>query len=222
MFEFDRTAFSVGTFREADSRVAYWRSRPPAERLLAADVLIRRAYGLSPHEVRRVDRTVARVKIRRMAYLFGKDLQDFIQCLNEAAVDYLLVGGYAVILHGYNRTTENINIWVNPTSDNFARLVTAFHRFGLPLFDLTESKFLNVSAYDVWTYGVPPNAIDLMPKVKGLDFSAAYANSSTYEFDDLSVRLINYHDLITAKRAAGRLRDLNDIEQLERGDTEEE
>ncbi len=72
------------------------------------------------------------------ANIFNPDFQDFIRALNSAEVDYLLVGGYAVILHGYNRTTGDLDVWVRKTSNNYQRLLVAFARFGMPTFDMTE------------------------------------------------------------------------------------
>ena len=157
-----------------------------------------------------------------MNNVFNQDFQDFIQALNKTEVKYLLVGGYAVVLHGYSRSTGDIDLWVEPTTENYRKLVKAFALFGMPVFDMSEDKFINTTAYDVFSFGVPPTAIDLMTLVEGLNFAEAYAKSSTYEFDDLSLRLIQYNDLLTAKRAAGRHKDLNDVEQLLKGKPEKE
>lgn len=92
----------------------------------------------------------------------------------------------------------------------------------MPVFDMTEEKFLSTQNYDVFSFGVPPAAIYIMTLVKGLNFEEAFTNSSVYEFDDLSLRLIQYNDLLKAKRAAGRFKDLNDVEQLLKGRAEEE
>ena len=54
-----------------------------------------------------------------MGNIFDSDFRDFIQSLNDHNVDYLLVGGYAVILHGYRRTTGDLDIWVNRTKENY-------------------------------------------------------------------------------------------------------
>ena len=218
-FRMDRTAFRAQTAQAADRRVAFWRTRPVSERLRAAGFLIGQAYNLPDYFAHRMDRSVSRIKYRRMANnIFNSDFQDFIKALNTAEVRYVLVGGYAVIVHGYNRTTGDMDIWVEPTQANYDRLLSAFAEFGMPTFDMTESKFLQTEAYDVFTFGLPPSAIDLMTQVKGLSFPAAYAASSLHEFEDLSVRVVSYRDLLTAKRASARLRDLNDVEQLEAGD----
>lgn len=222
MFQLDRTAFRINTFAEADSNAKYWVTRSPEERLRALDYLNRQAWNIGPDAEIRVDRRVSVVRLRKMNNIFGLDFKEFIEALNEAKVRYLLVGGYAVVLHGYSRTTGDIDLWVEPTSENYHRLAKAFGRFGMPVFDMTEDKFLATEDYDVFSFGVPPAAIDVMTAVKGLNFEEAFTNSSVYEFDDLALRLIQYNDLLKAKRSAGRLKDLNDVEQLLKGRAEEE
>ncbi|WP_149241082.1 DUF6036 family nucleotidyltransferase [Dyadobacter sp. 32] len=150
-----------------------------------------------------------------MANIFNSDFQDFLQALNEFHVEYILVGGYSVILHGYSRTTGDMDIWVKKSKENYSKIGLAFSRFGMPMFDMTEENFLNNPAFDVFTYGRAPVSIDIITKLKGLEFENAFDNASDHIVDDLTIRLINYRDLITAKKAAGRPRDINDIENLE-------
>jgi hypothetical protein len=105
--------------------------------------------------------------------IFNKDFRDFLAALTDQHVRYILVGGYAVILHGYPRTTGDMNIWVERTSANYQSLKNAFHQFGMPVFDMTEENFMEHPKWDVFTFGNPPVAIDIMVKVKGLDLKIA-------------------------------------------------
>ena len=115
-----------------------------------------------------------------MGNIFDSDFRDFIQSLNDNEVDYLLVGGYAVILHGYRRTTGDLDIWVNRTKENYKKLSDAFYEFGLPLLDMTEDNFLNSKKIDVYSYGRPPVAIDILIEVKGCNFDEALLQSKIY------------------------------------------
>lgn len=153
-----------------------------------------------------------------MANIFNEDFRDFIQALNNHSVEYLLVGGYSVILHGYARTTGDLDLWVNRKADNYQKLASAFAEFGLPIFDMTLDNFLNIEKYNVFTFGSPPSSIEILTELKGLTFDEAFANHLKYEEEDLKINLINYSDLIEAKKSAGRPRDLNDIEQLRKND----
>ncbi len=149
-----------------------------------------------------------------MGNIFNSDFQDFITALNRSEVEYVLVGGYSVILHGYARTTGDLDIWVNKTVENYQKIVHAFKMFGMPVFDMTEENFLNNSNVDVFTFGRPPVSIDLITSIKGLEFEPTYKKALVHKVDELEIRLIHLNDLIQAKKSAGRPRDMNDIEHL--------
>lgn len=145
--------------------------------------------------------------------IFNADFTDFINCLNRNNVEYILVGGYAVIIRGYSRSTGDLDIWVNKTKDNFLQLEKALKAFGLPPVAVTEEKFFS-DEFDVFTIGRPPSAIEIMTGVKGVSFSEAFATSTLETMDDVVVRVIHINQLVQAKRAAGRHKDLNDLENL--------
>ncbi len=146
-----------------------------------------------------------------MADLFNQDFQDFIEALNKAAVEYIVVGGYAVILHGYVRSTADMDIWINKTSVNYQKLKDAFFDFGAPVFSAEE--FLG-DQFDVWGIGIEPNRIEVLNKVKGLEFSEAYPFCNTFIQNSIKVKYIHLNHLIQAKEAAGRFKDKADIEEL--------
>lgn len=149
-----------------------------------------------------------------MGNIFNDDFRDFINALNHYKVEYVVVGGYSVILHGYSRTTGDLDIWVNPTQDNYIRLRNAFHLFGMPLFDMTQNNFLDNSHFNVFSFGRPPVSIDIMTEVKGLNFEDAFKDAQIVDVENLSVRLIHYAHLIKAKKTSGRSKDLDDLENL--------
>ncbi len=125
-----------------------------------------------------------------------------------------MVGGYSVILHGYSRTTGDMDIWVDRTIENYNKIKLAFIDFGMPVFDMTEDNFLNHPDWEVFTYGKPPTSIDIMIKVKGLDFNSCYDDAVFFEEDGLRIRTIHLNNLIKAKTSSGRLKDLDDLENL--------
>ncbi|WP_370729178.1 hypothetical protein [Fibrella arboris] len=81
---------------------------------------------------------------------------------------------------------------------------------------MTADNFLTNPALDVFTFGRQPVAIDIITAIKGLSFSEAYEQASDVDVDGLLIRLIHYNHLLQAKRAAGRARDQNDLDNLER------
>jgi len=149
-----------------------------------------------------------------MGNIFNDDFRDFIDCFNKSNVKYILVGGYSVILHGYSRTTGDMDIWVERTRENYNNIKNAFLHFGMPVFDMTEDAFLNNQDLDVFVFGNPPTLIEVMVEVKGLTFDECFANAVYFEEDGLMIRTIYITDLITAKKASGRFKDLNDLENL--------
>lgn len=149
-----------------------------------------------------------------MGNIFNQDFRDFISALNQENVNYLLVGGYSVILHGYSRTTGDMDLWVERSAENYLRIKKAFDVFGMPVFDMTEKNFLHHPIWDVFTFGLPPVAIDIMIKLDGIDFSEAYSRAVFFYDDTLQIRTIHRNDLIAAKKLAGRAKDQNDLENL--------
>ena len=149
-----------------------------------------------------------------MGNIFNEDFRDFISCFNDHNVKYILIGGYSVILHGYSRTTGDMDIWVEQTPENYKKIELAFLHFGMSVFGMTEENFLNKDNLDVFTFGTPPSSIDIMTAVKGLNFEETYQKAIFFEEDGLMIRTIYIHDLISAKKAAGRAKDINDLENL--------
>ena len=149
-----------------------------------------------------------------MANIFNEDFRDFIAALNNNHVKYILVGGFAVILHGHSRVTGDMDIWVEPIEENYVKLVDAFKEFGMSLFDMTKTNFLSVDKFDVFSFGRKPVSIDIMTKVKGLNFDEAYQHSTIFNDHGLLIRTLHFNDLILAKKGSGRLKDIDDIDQL--------
>jgi predicted nucleotidyltransferase len=146
--------------------------------------------------------------------IFNDDFREFIQALGSYNVDYLLIGGYSVILYGYHRTTGDMDIWVRKTALNYDKLTQAMNSFGLPASMIGSQRFLNAAEYDVFTFGRPPVAIDIVTEINGVDFEVAFNNKEIVEVDGLQVNLISKTDLIITKTAVGRYKDLDDLENL--------
>ncbi len=145
--------------------------------------------------------------------MFNQDFKEFIQSLNDNQVRYLVVGGYAVALHGYPRYTRDINIWVEMIPANAVRVVHALRQFGFGSLDIKEQDFLNADS--IIQLGYPPRRIDLLTTLSGVDFATCYTARVEVELDGLTVNFINLENLKKNKRAAGRAQDLADLESLE-------
>jgi len=142
------------------------------------------------------------------------DLIDLLSAFADEQVEYLLVGGQAVALHGVPRFTKDADLWLRDTSENLERAKRALDAFGAPagtLRALDEARGLDV----VWM-GHPPARIDLMKQVPGGDFEAAYSTRATFEVSGITVCCVGKAELIAQKRASGRPQDLVDASNLER------
>ena len=84
--------------------------------------------------------------------IFNDDFKDFILYLNQNEVEYIIVGGYAVIIRGYSRSTGDIDIWVNKTEENFIKLQKAIMSFGLPEIAVKKEEFFSDN-FDVFAFG---------------------------------------------------------------------
>ena len=105
-----------------------------------------------------------------------------------------------MILYGHSRVTGDMDIWIEPTEKNYIKLVDAFKEFGMSLFDMTKTNFLSVDKFDVFSFGKKPVAIDIMTKVKGLNFEEAYQHSKIFNNDGLLIGTLHFNDLILAKK----------------------
>jgi hypothetical protein len=141
------------------------------------------------------------------------DFKEFLRLLNSNGVEYLVVGGYAVGYHGHPRTTGDMDIWVRVSHENAARVVEALREFGFGQTELDTALFLATD--QVIRMGVPPMRIELLTSVSGVEFDTCYARRVVAEVDGVQTGLLSLEDLRTNKRAAGRAKDLGDLEALE-------
>jgi len=105
-----------------------------------------------------------------MGNIFNPDFQEFLLALNKNEVNYVLVGGYSVIYHGFPRTTGDLDIFVEVSTINYAKLVQAFEQFQMPLFDMSEDSFLHQFQINVYTFGRPPVCIEILKEISGFTF----------------------------------------------------
>ena len=141
------------------------------------------------------------------------DFRDFLTCLNEAGVEYLIVGGHAVAYYGYVRPTRDIDVWIAVSPDNAEKLVRAVNAFfGTQLQGLAKEWFLDHD--NVTRFGAVPNLIEIVPTISGGNFQEAYARKVVAEIDGQKTNLICFQDLIANKQASGRAKDLADVENL--------
>jgi hypothetical protein len=143
------------------------------------------------------------------------DFRDFFAQLIRHGVEFAIIGGVAYNHYAPPRATNDIDIWVRPTSANVARLVDAIAEFGFPTDTLDPSGLVDPGA-GILMLGRVPNRIDVLMHPKGLDWTLAEPRVVRTSYGGVDVPVLGLDDLIAAKRAAGRAQDLVDVMKLER------
>jgi len=137
-----------------------------------------------------------------------------VECLQREGVDFMLVGGYAVALYGWPRTTFDIDFWIMANPDNAKAVTRAIKAFGAPLMELTERDFHKPGM--VFQIGNEPQRIDIISAVDGLDYADAVGRAVTMNVDGMEIKVLSLDDLIVNKRASGRPKDIADALALEK------
>ncbi len=141
------------------------------------------------------------------------DFVDLLRSFVAADVRFLIVGAYALAIHGRPRATGDLDIWVDATPENAARVMHALHTFGAPMADLRAADFESPGI--VYQIGLAPVRVDLLTELTGLTFTEAWADRIERPFGPVNVNFIGRTAFILNKRATGRTRDLVDIEGLD-------
>jgi hypothetical protein len=145
--------------------------------------------------------------------VLNPDFKEFIKSLNDNGVRYLVVGGYAVALHGYPRYTKDMDVWVEMTAENASKIVKALNQFGFGSLDLKESDFIVPD--QIVQLGYPPRRIDILTTLPGVEFSECFPLHVMVNIEDVSVNFIDIESLKKNKKATGRHQDLADLENLD-------
>lgn len=143
----------------------------------------------------------------------NQDFLDLLRAFAAADVRFLIVGAYALAVHGRPRATGDLDVWIDATPENAPRVMRALREFGAPLTDVSEPDFAAPGL--VYQIGVPPGRIDILTELTALRFDQAWANRLRRPVADLEADFLGLGDLISNKRAVGRGKDLADIEGLD-------
>jgi hypothetical protein len=143
----------------------------------------------------------------------NRDFAEMLNALSAEGVEFLVVGAYAVASHGLPRATGDIDLWVRPTPENAARLWRALDRFGAPRSRLTPATFTQADV--VYQIGLPPNRIDLLTTIDGVEFDVAWRDRIACVVDQVAFHVLSKRHLLANKRATGRPQDLADVARLE-------
>jgi hypothetical protein len=140
----------------------------------------------------------------------------FLQSLIEFEVDFIVAGGYAVIYHGYVRTTSDMDIWLKPDNNNRKRLVQLLIKknFSEEAIELVSS--LDFTSPVAFHFGRPPEKMDFFTAMVGLDFDTSIKNALLLEVEKIRIPFLSLEDLVTNKMMTTRGRDHVDVEILQK------
>jgi predicted nucleotidyltransferase len=147
-----------------------------------------------------------------MAQELPQDFKEFLNLLHVNQVEYLLIGAYAVGYHGYPRATQDLDVWIASTPQNAGRVVTVLHEFGFSTPEVTVEFVLRPN--NIIRMGEEPVRIEILNWASGVDFDECYRARIVDKLDGVEVSLIGLNHLKMNKKAAGRLKDLADLEEL--------
>lgn len=146
----------------------------------------------------------------------NSDFSDLLRLFDQHEVRYLIVGGYATMFYSQPRFTKDLDLWLEPSADNAARVMKAFHSFGMPLIDVSEADFAKESFQ--YMIGRAPVLFDFLTTLPGLDFASCWAERTTDAEEGFQIHYLSKTSLIKAKTLAGRIQDLADLDEIRRAD----
>ena len=143
---------------------------------------------------------------------FQKDFEDFIILCNKYELEYLVIGGFAVSIHGYPRTTKDLDVCINKTKENAAKVINILNDFGFSSLGFEIEDFLKEGI--IAQLGYPPIRIDILNDLNGIDFNEAFKNKRVVNMNGVPTNFIGFGELIINKERAGRDQDLLDVKKL--------
>jgi predicted nucleotidyltransferase len=142
----------------------------------------------------------------------SSDYRELLRGLNAAGVRYLIVGGYAVMIHTEPSYTKDLDIWIDPTPSNAEALFRALAEFGAPLKGITARDFTEPEVF--YQMGVEPVRVDVLTSIPAIEFAEAWKNKVAVDFDGETAFVIGREDLLRSKELTGRKRDRKHSERL--------
>lgn len=140
------------------------------------------------------------------------DFRELLKSFHKHRVRYLLIGGYAVGVHGHSRSTRDIDFWIALDPENAKRVSDALADFAFPARDVPPEMFLKKET--VFRFGRDPWRVELLTKLSGVEFEECWRDHIIWRVDDLAIPVISLHHLRKNKLASGRFKDLADLEEL--------
>lgn len=144
----------------------------------------------------------------------NSDFSDLLRLFARHEVRYLVIGGYAVMYYAQPRFTKDLDLWLQPSKENVSRVMRAFGEFGMPLIDVTPKDFEREGFQ--YMVGRSPVLFDFLTSLPGLNFEECWDSRATDESEGFPIHYLGIDPLTQAKRTAGRVQDLADLDDMRR------
>ena len=143
-----------------------------------------------------------------------RDQRDLLCAFNAEGVEYLVVRGHAVNMHGVPRLTKDLDVFIRGSEANSERVFRALALFGAPLTGYSAADF-HGHEEDVFQIGVEPNRIDILQAIAGVDFDSAWRRREMFEVEEgVTAPFLSLDDVLTNKLEVGRPQDMADVDRL--------
>ncbi len=146
--------------------------------------------------------------------MLNEDFRDILSIFIEEKVEFILVGAYALAVHGLPRATGDIDLLVRPESNNSIKVYNALQIFGAPMSGISAGDFCSDDL--IFQIGLPPRRIDIITAISGLSFDEVYSDRVYADVDGMSIPVISSGNLIKNKLASARDKDLLDVKILKK------
>jgi predicted nucleotidyltransferase len=150
-----------------------------------------------------------------MGHLLIEVHQELIRLLLDAGVEFIVIGGYAVIFHGYRRTTGDIDIWLRPDNRNKEKLLPVLREFGFDENEINEVAAIDFTRHMVFSIGEQPEKIDFLTRISLVQYDDADKKKIMAEADGMLIPFLHIDDLVLSKINTGRTKDKADIDMLQ-------
>jgi hypothetical protein len=148
--------------------------------------------------------------------IFIESHQELLKALIKHEVVFILVGGYAVVYHGYKRTTGDMDLWLEPNNGNKLKLISVLKEFEFDSESINHILTLDFTKHLAFHFWEEPERVDCLTYISNVTFNEAFNQKVIADIEEIQVPIIHYNHLIISKITSNRLKDKADIEELQK------
>lgn len=148
--------------------------------------------------------------------LFIEKHQDLLKELLLKKVDFIVIGGYSVIFHGYARSTGDVDLWLRPDNVNKLKLLDVLKQMDFDEEDILHIAELDFKKHIVFSMWDEPEKVDFLTRISMIEFEQADQRKIIADIDGINVPFLHLNDLVLSKFNTGRLKDKADVEELQK------